>query len=154
MFSGDAVMVFAFRFGACWYSAPSDRHSTSAAVPLASAGQVVPGFLPSDGHAHWPHVDFAGPTAWAMHSKTLHVHLGLQSQEETEAIAYSLLLDTGTLLHPSRVAVMQINLRMNQMSPECWSQIRMLARMVMNLQMLPMTVTVVADTASRSFQEK
>lgn len=26
--------------------------------------------------------------------------------------------------------------------------------MVMNLQMLPMTVTVVADTASRSFQEK
>ena len=89
-----------------------------------------------------------------MHSKTLHVHLGLLSQEETEASAYSLLLDTGTLMHPSRVAVVQINLRMNQTSPECWSQIRMLARMVMNLQMLPMTVTVVADTASRSFQEK
>jgi hypothetical protein len=41
-----------------------------------------------------------------------------------------------------------------QQAPECWSQISMLAKMVMNLQMLPITVTVVAETASRSFQLK
>ena len=39
---GTPVMTgpLALRFGACWYSAPSDRHSTNAAVPLASAGAM------------------------------------------------------------------------------------------------------------------